>query len=274
MGKIDQLVLIKLGGSVITHKNEPLSADLRNIRTISTQLSRAIEADKSLRLLLIHGGGSFGHYYAKKFGLNTRIKKSASPEGLARTAAAMVQLHSILLEELDNAGVYCSTVLPIELFSMIKEPIELSASGRERVDSIYRNGLIPITFGFVNLEGQRSYIISGDTVALALAGALPVAKTIFVMDVDGVYNSEELSGPIIKRLSRKNLEVGSSVQKFDVTGGIKSKIAVGFEIADRNSDVYFVNGTKPSRILDVLQDSNRAIATRIYPTKKPASHSN
>ncbi|HYB04885.1 MAG TPA: hypothetical protein VED17_10500, partial [Nitrososphaerales archaeon] len=134
-------------------------------------------------------------------------------------------------------------------------------------------GLVPITFGFVNLEGKNSYVISGDTISLALASAFPISKTIFVMDVDGVFPSSKLKGAIVKDLARENFSIEGSGQKFDVTGGIKSKISTGFEIADRGSDVYFVNGAKPSRLLRVFQDSNRVVATRIYSTKKSASYS-
>jgi isopentenyl phosphate kinase len=273
MGKSEKLVLIKLGGSVITNKDKPLSPNLRNIRNISRQLARALDEDKTLRLVLIHGGGSFGHYYARKFGLGTRITVSASPEGLAYTSMAMIELHSILLKVLSNAGVYCGTILPIELFSMVDNPILITESGRRRVDSILENGLVPITFGYVNLEGKNSYIISGDTISLALVSAFSITKTIFVMDVDGVFPSPKLKGPIVKDLARENFSVKGSVQKFDVTGGIKSKISTGLEIADRGSDVYFVNGTKPTRLLGIFRDSNRVVATKIYSTKKSASHS-
>jgi isopentenyl phosphate kinase len=271
MGKNENLVLVKLGGSVITNKNKPLSPNLRNIRSICTQLSRALRKDKNLQLLLVHGAGSFGHYYAKKYGLGTRITETALPEGLAYTSMAALELHSILLKELCRAGVYCDTIFPIELFSMIDKPISISESGRRRVDSALDNGLIPITLGYVNLEGKYSYIISGDTISLALVQAFSVEKTIFVMDVDGVFPSPELKGPVVKQLAQEDLSVRGSLPKFDVTGGIESKISRAFEIADRGSDVYFVNGTKPSRLLGIFQDSNKVVATRIYSTKKSAS---
>ena len=273
MGKSDKIVVVKLGGSVITDKDRPLSPNLRNIRNISRQLARAMKMDDKLRLILIHGGGSFGHYYAKKFGLSTKIITTASPEGLSLTAISMIQLHSLLLRELARLDVYCTTVLPLELFSMIDNPAVLSKSGSLRLESIFLHSLIPITFGYVNLEGNKSYIVSGDKIALALANSLRVVKTIFVMDVDGVHTSPDLGGPILRQLSRDDIAIKSSLGKFDVTGGIRSKISVGLDIAERGSDVYFVNGTKRSRLFEILQDSENAVATKIYSTKKSASHS-
>jgi isopentenyl phosphate kinase len=273
MGNRNKLVLIKLGGSVITHKDKPLSPNLRNIRIIGRQLSRALQVDKDLRLILIHGGGSFGHYYAKKFGLSTKISNSSSAEGLARTAAAMIKLHSVVLQELCDVGVYCGTVLPIELFSGIEKSPVLSVSGRNRIGSIFDNHLVPITFGYVNLENSKSYIISGDTIALALVRGLSIPQTIFVMDVDGVFPSSDLKGPVIRKLETSNFLVRNSYKRFDVTGGIRSKVHAGFEIANEGSDVFFVNGSKPPRLLTLFRDSRKVVATRIYSTKIAASYS-
>jgi isopentenyl phosphate kinase len=271
MEKKEKLVLVKLGGSVITNKEKPHSPNLRNMRIIGRQLSRALLADSDLRLIIIHGGGSFGHYYAKKFGLSTQITNSASPEGLARTAGSMIKLHSVLLEELCRAGVYCGTMFPLELFSGLEKPLSIRESGRYRIQSVFENGLVPITFGYVNLEGDRSYIVSGDTIALALATTFPIAKTIFVMDVDGVYRSFRMKGSIIKELAQEEFLYEGSTTAYDVTGGIKTKINAGFDIAKQGSDVYFVNGTKSPRLFKLLEDSNNVIATKIYSTKNQLS---
>jgi len=272
MGKDGKLIVVKLGGSLITNKDKPLSANIRNIRLASRELSKALSSIGKLRLFLIHGGGSFGHYYAKKFSLGTNQIKSASPEGLSRTAAAMIQLHSIVLEELCSAGVYSGTILPIELFRGTRE-MSIAKSGVDRILSVFENGLLPITFGYVNLVGDSSFIISGDKIAIAVARKFAVEKTIFLTDVDGVYPSSDLRGPIIRKLVSSKSSIESSVRHYDVTGGIKSKISVGFELSKLGSDVFFLNGSKPNRLLAVLNDEDDAVATRIYSVKKATVHS-
>jgi len=268
VGKIRKLIIVKLGGSVITNKEKPLTPNLPHIRLISEQLSRAAQSRDQPAVILIHGGGSFGHYFAKEFGLGTDATMSAPAEGLARTGAAMIKLHSIILDEFCRAGVYCGTVLPIELFSKEATEKTISKSGKARLLSIYGNGLVPISFGFVNLVGANSYIVSGDRVALALAATYSVEMTIFVMDVDGVYKGPELTGGIIRRLDPGDDSVESSVRRFDVTGGIKSKINTGHQLAGLGSDVYFVNGTKPQRLFRLLDGADDVLATKIYSRKK------
>jgi isopentenyl phosphate kinase len=257
---------------VITNKEKPLSPNLRNIRLICRELYGALNFATGVKMILIHGGGSFGHYYAKKFGLGTTAVKSQSAEGLSRTAAAMISLHSIILDELCKAGVYCGTTLPIELFPDFDSP-SLTREGRNRLDSLFENGLVPITFGYVNLESDRSYIVSGDKIAVGLANSLPVRKTIFVMDVDGVFQSSDLKGKIIRDLTPEQTKIHGSIKKYDVTGGIEAKISTGFELSSLGSDVYFLNGTKSGRLLKALRGSDDVLATRIYSMKRAASYS-
>lgn len=272
MGKGRKLVVIKLGGSLVTNKDMPLTPNIRNIRVACRELSKALSSIPELKLFLIHGGGSFGHYYARRFGLSTNRKRGAPVEGLSRTVSAMIELHSIILEELCKAGVYCATILPTELFRDAGQK-SISKNGICRINSVFENGLVPITFGFVNLVRDSSFIVSGDTISLALARTYPIEKTIFLIDVDGVYPSSDLKGPIIRELLPSRSSIKSSIREYDVTGGMSAKISVGFKLSKMGSDVYFLNGSKPNRLLSILEGVNNAIATKIYSAKRAAFHS-
>ena len=56
--------LLKLGGSLLTDKNQPYSLRKDILRSSVRQI---IDADE--KLILIHGGGSFGHPIAKTYRL-------------------------------------------------------------------------------------------------------------------------------------------------------------------------------------------------------------
>ena len=51
-------LLIKLGGSVITIKDRALTPNIQAIERLSHVLARLSES-----LIIVHGGGSFGHYW-------------------------------------------------------------------------------------------------------------------------------------------------------------------------------------------------------------------
>lgn len=268
MGRLGQLVIVKLGGSLITNKDVPLSPNLRNIRNVARELSNAIGLEPSIRMVIIHGGGSFGHYFAKRFSIGTEFSEQYPAEGLARTSAAMIKLHSIVLEEFCRAGVYCATVLPVEIQNRKEDNISNSESLAKRVNAIFDNKLLPVTFGFVNISDGGSFIISGDRIALAIANTFSATRVVFAMDVDGIYPSANLKGQILTEVGRNNDGVKSFVKKYDVTGGIQAKIATGFSLSDLGADVFFLSGAKRGRLTQAIVGSNRVIATRIYSTEK------
>jgi isopentenyl phosphate kinase len=267
VGESNSFVVVKLGGSLITNKDVPLSANLKNIRLVARELSRAQSLKPNLRIFLIHGGGSFGHYFAKEFSLGTELSKKYPAEGLAKTSAAMMRLHSIILEELSGAGVYCTTVLPLEIFSEKSRQIILTKGQFGRLNDIFENKLTPLTFGFVNLVKEGAYIVSGDKIALALSKAFPIERVIFAMDVDGIYPSRNLKGPVLKELKKRGV-VNSFVKKYDVTGGIVGKISTGLMLSNLGTNVFFVNGTKVGRLSGTIIGLDGIVATRIYSAKK------
>jgi isopentenyl phosphate kinase len=61
------LTLIKLGGSVVTFKEKPLAANIDAIDGISRALTQL-----GVPVIIVHGGGSFGHYWSVKYDMHTK----------------------------------------------------------------------------------------------------------------------------------------------------------------------------------------------------------
>ena len=59
---VNNIIILKLGGSVITAKSKPQTLNVRAIKNIAKIIS---EFDKPI--IVVHGAGSFGHYFAKRF---------------------------------------------------------------------------------------------------------------------------------------------------------------------------------------------------------------
>ena len=62
-----RMILIKLGGSIITNKEKPQSARRKTIDNILKQIKKINEPK-----ILVHGGGSYGHYWSVKYGMHTK----------------------------------------------------------------------------------------------------------------------------------------------------------------------------------------------------------
>jgi isopentenyl phosphate kinase len=264
LGRLNEITILKLGGSLITKKDRRLSPDLGNIKTVAKEVSSALP-HISDKLFLIHGGGSFGHFYAKRFGLSRKLGQ-ASSEAIARTTGAMMELHSIVLAELLDAGVPCETIMTSQF---LDDRDRLTPSGKHYLNIIWEKGLVPISFGNVFVSPKGARIISGDAIALALTSSLHGRNTrvVFAMDVEGIYPDSSMRGPIIDIL-QLNHGVKTSEGRFDVTGGVGAKIKVGTELAELGAKVFFVNGSKVQRIRRILSGDDSVKATRIYPEKR------
>ncbi len=67
-----QLVFLKLGGSLITDKRRPEAPRLDVIRQVAATIAAALRRYPTLRLLIGHGSGSFGHVYGRRYGTRGR----------------------------------------------------------------------------------------------------------------------------------------------------------------------------------------------------------
>jgi isopentenyl phosphate kinase len=259
MGTLANLTIVKLGGSLITFKDQPLSINLPALQVVARELRNFLSSEKPRKIFLIHGGGSFGHFYAKQFSLNTKFSR-IEPEGVAMTLTSMLQLHSLVLKQLISKKVFCATLLPSELVSLDGKGI--TPNGATRIQSILSSELIPITFGNVLLRDGKARVISGDEIALALVRKFRAKKVIFVMDVDGIYPTAKLEGAILDSVS-SNQKVESLLRSYDVTGGVEKKLRTGIQMNKAGAEVFFLNGSKEGRLSAALIGKEDVLGTKI-----------
>ncbi len=261
MGKLTpKLTVVKLGGSLITDKDRPLTPNRRAIAVAANAIAKSLRNGNQTRLFIIHGGGSFGHYYASKFGLSTARKKTGT-EGVSKTAWAMIALHSLVLNQLVREGVPCKTVLTSEFLS--SDGITIEKKGEGILNNLLQSRYVPISFGNVSITPRGTSIISGDQIAMSLVRNRNVDRVIFAMDVDGIFTNSNMKGEIINELTSAEIFLGKK-RKFDVTGGIAAKIEFGMHMAEHGANVYYVNGRKAERLESLIMGQDSVKSTRIY----------
>jgi isopentenyl phosphate kinase len=246
--------VLKLGGSVITVKDEPMTADQESIR----RLSEEIKAAWPTPLVLVHGGGSFGHPVAEKYGLVDGFKSERQVPGFARTHQAMVALNSIIVDALLEAGVPALAVSPSS-FIMTSDgrihSMDLEVIGRLAV-----RGILPVLYGDAVIDRAKGFtILSGDQIAVKIAIEMGATRLIFGADVDGVYTSDPKTVPdarLIERLSLENLDgyikIGSALTT-DVTGGMLGKVSEARPAVEEGIEVLIANATERDVILKALR---------------------
>lgn len=269
----DLMILIKMGGSVITDKSVPLSYQEEAVSKMADSISKMISSGE--HVIVVHGGGSFGHYYSTIYDMHTKPDKY-DLRGVAIVRNSMISLNSMILETMLHNGIVPYSVPPSVFVhgadspyprpSDKHSPVPGSGMVQERTQEILRmtqSGLCPVTYGDVIWHGQgRSYILSGDLIMVHLARILRPKLAIFATDVDGLY-AKPGSGDIIKRVDRARAHKISSgadisIDKtgagvVDVTGGMRRKVQSALDILKMGVDTFLVNGNKPDRIRATLK---------------------
>ena len=232
------MILIKLGGSIITNKEKPLSPRKKTIDNILKEIGKIKEP-----IIIVHGGGSYGHYWSVKYDMHTKPAKT-TPKGVAIVKNSMVELNKIILDSAvkNRINSYC---LPPTDFMNGNKAIK---SKILTINDISKSGLTPITFGDALWFGQKkSYILSGDVIMTTIGKILKPRLSLFVLDVDGVY-SDLKTKKLIYDFKKEKPEIKNN--KMDVTGGMTRKITEAVKMSKSGLKVFFVNGNKPQRIVD------------------------
>jgi isopentenyl phosphate kinase len=243
---MQNLALIKLGGSVVTFKDKPLTANTEAIDGISKALSRV-----DIPIIIVHGGGSFGHYWSVQYDMHTKPAEY-DVHGVSVVHESMIALNQLIVNsmlrfELNPYG------LPPSVFSSAHRPV---TAKMRNLYSIAKSSIIPVTFGdVVHVKGSNYSILSGDSLMTIIAKVLKPSRVVFATNVDGIYrdlDSKRFVPELSTREAGKAIKVAKS-PVADVTGGMQRKITEAFKIASSGMDVMMVNGLYPDRVLDAVQ---------------------
>ena len=226
---------------VLLQLEKPLSARKKLIDKIVSTLKKIDEP-----IVVVHGGGSFGHYWSVKYNMHTK-PRNYNTHGVSVVKNSMVKLNKIMLDSFlkNKLNPYC---LPPTDFIFGNKPIPKKI---KEIEKIAKANLIPITFGDALWFGKKkSYILSGDKIMTILAKILKPRLCIFVLNVDGLY-SELKTKKLIHELKGQKPLISKSSK--DVTGGMKRKVEEATKISKNGINVFFVNGNKPERIVDAVK---------------------
>jgi isopentenyl phosphate kinase len=238
------LALMKLGGSVVTFKDRPLAANIDAIDNISRVL-----AGIDTPMMLVHGGGSFGHYRSVQYDMHTK-PSNYDPHGVSVVHESMIALNQIIVNSLIRAGLNPYGMSP-SVFASGHAPL---AARIKQISAMAKSRVIPVTFGdVVHEEGSKYSILSGDSLMTMLAKALRPSRVIFATDVDGIYRDFRTRN-LLSEVSASTRKVRFSKGAVaDVTGGMQRKVTEAFKIASCGMDVLMVSGLQPERIVEAVR---------------------
>ena len=239
-------IVIKLGGSVVTDKNVPFKVNDDLIESVSKEIFEANRRD----IVLIHGGGSVGHYVAKKIGFSPT--SPSKPESLSYLLLEMDKLTAKILSHLVENG-NPSLSLPTHSIATIRADGSMDLD----VDAIsisLASGFMPLLKGDLVLSENGSHrIVSGDTLTARIGRVLSAERLIMCIDQDGVIGTD---GKLVEELSLsrpyEDLIWVEDSARTDVTGGMKMKLDSLKEVAQAGIPIYFLCPSRRGRLLNAI----------------------
>jgi len=248
--------ILKIGGSVITDKTGELTPKTEDINRIAEEIKRADMEN----LIVVHGGGSFGHPFAAKYGIKEGLKDPSQKTGFAETHHVMTVLNGLLMDAL--------VWHELPALSITTSTCVMTENGRIKFfeDAIMRKcmemGITPIMYGDAVLDDKMGFtVLSGDQLVAYLAVKLKARRIVIGVDTDGIYEADPKTNPEAKRYMHLTLEELKKVQSklgkaqgTDVTGGMAGKIAELIPAVEAGIPVKIVNASRGQRILRALTE--------------------
>jgi isopentenyl phosphate kinase len=236
---MENLTFLKFGGSAITDKNGQEVANTEVITSLAEELYHFLSSAPDQRVLIGHGSGSFGHYYAAQYRIHEGLTDDADWKGFALTSAAALRLNRIVVDALLQVGVPALAVQPsAALRSEGGRVVEWSAVP---IEQALTRRLVPVIHGDVVFDAvQGCAIISTESLFAALARIASLQPSrIIIIGEDAVYTADPHIDPTaepIPVITSSNIEqvreMTGGASAADVTGGMRSKVELMWSLVE------------------------------------------
>jgi len=234
---MDQVVFLKLGGSLITDKTQPYTPRLVKLAELVSEIGTFLTSKPDLHLILGHGSGSFGHFAVKDYlqhhsfdphrDIQEPIENKPYWQGFSEVWYWASQLNRHVMDALHTAHIPAIAFAPSALTASFDDIIthwDLTS-----LHSALRAGVIPVIYGDIVFDTVRGgTILSTEKLMSYLAQELLPKRILLAGLENGVWADfptrirkvEKLTPQMYESLSRA---VGAS-HGPDVTGGMSSKV--------------------------------------------------
>jgi len=262
-------IVLKLGGSVITRKEQPFTADLPTIRRLGKEISSANVS----RLIIVHGGGSFGHPLAKQYSIKEGYRgEAAQLLGFSKTRQAMMTLNKLVVDALIQHNIPVVAVAPSS--SVVTKSGRIATILVEPLKRLLQIGFVPMLYGDAVLDSDQGFtILSGDQLVAYIAVQFNAERIVMGIDVDGLFTADpksKASASLIRHCTLSELKKMQTqlknINNTDVTGGMLGKIIELAPAIETGISALIVNVAKPKNLYKALK-GERVIGTLIQKTR-------
>ena len=243
---MQELVFLKLGGSLITDKTKPYTVRLDKLADLAAQIALALQARPDLLLILGHGSGSFGHTAAKEYGtrngapsqpppFSSKIGEAQYWKGFTEVWYQASTLNRYVIQGLHEAGIPAMTFSPAT--SVWAEYGQVASWNFSQIKAALENGIMPVVHGDVIFDkGKGGTILSTEELFEHLAWELHPQRILLAGLEEGVWADFPERRHRVRKVTRDSFnEIRQNTGEAagtDVTGGMESKVRKMLELAE------------------------------------------
>lgn len=245
------LVLIKLGGSVITEKQRPQTLRSEVIDALAKEIAAASKELPTWRLVVGNGAGSFGHYMVRE----TRYRENQADKTAIKVIRDSVgSLNQEVVAAINKAGQPAVELAP---HSFLQKRHGALSGSITPVLAALQQGVIPVVYGDVVTDDKTVTSIASTEELLRFIAASAtkrghrVEHVIYLTDTDGVLNDSK----VIPQLTAKQAEKLAYAHEanYDVTGGMLQKVTEGFRTLPYAKRITIASGLKPGTLRSIIK---------------------
>lgn len=251
------ITLIKLGGSVITNKDIPMSMKNGYLASLVKQVQRAMAELPEKQMIVGHGSGSFGHVPASQYKTIDGFVSEESVLGMAIVQDAAAQLNRKVVYE------FIKNHVPAVTFAPSNTLVTAGRGERENffklLETYLEKGLFPVTYGDVIVDTKQGCTIwsteevLGHLTEMFLAEGYAVEAVVHVTEVAGFLDSDQKVIPEITAENWPQLKKHLGATKgFDVTGGMGLKIEESLYLAEKGVKSVILSGITSENLYNYL----------------------
>jgi isopentenyl phosphate kinase len=254
---MNETLFLKLGGSLITNKDQAHTALFDEIDALGNQIKRFRQDQPDVHLLIGHGSGSFGHVAAKKYGTRKGVRSNAEWVGFLEVWREAHALDEIVVERFSRLG------LPVISFPFsagaFSNQGQVQSWTTAPIQMALNNNLLPIIFGDVAFdEVLGGTILSTEEQMKHLVPILSPTRILLAGLEEGVWQDFPTCSQLITTITTASYPqvrqhvFGSS--STDVTGGMASKVAemMALVVEYPQLEVNIFSGKQPEAIYKAL----------------------
>ncbi len=249
------LIFLKLGGSLITDKNQVETVREELLFACLAQVKRWLQENPNARLVLGHGSGSFGHNAGQTYRTREGVFSAQDWFGYTEVWQSARSLNNFFINACAQASIPVVD-FPISAV-VITNNRSVESWNLEALFKTLTQGVVPVVHGDVCIDRSLGgTILSTEEIFYHLASKLKPTRVLLAGVEAGVFKDYPENRHLIPKMPADVKPVdhlqGSKAQ--DVTGGMASKVAISQAIVQMNPGLglRIFSGLEPDSIYKAL----------------------